>query len=52
MKSAALSFHDSEHVDVQADLSAADPLPDRSIDTVVSFQVMEHLKEPEVFLRK
>jgi len=46
------SFHGSEHVDVQADLSAEVPLPDRSVDTVVSFQVMEHLKEPEVFLRE
>ncbi|GAB4486994.1 MAG: hypothetical protein OHK006_15530 [Thermodesulfovibrionales bacterium] len=44
------SQHDQRNVDVFADLTRTLPFPDNYADTVVSFQVMEHLPEPEVFL--
>jgi len=40
------SLHDQSHVDVFADLCKPLPFPDEHADTVVSFQVMEHLSEP------
>lgn len=44
------SFHDPSNVDVFANLVEALPFLDGCMDTIVSFQVMEHLSEPETFL--
>lgn len=44
------SLHDQTHVDVFADLCDRLPFEDAYADTVTSFQVMEHLPEPEIFL--
>lgn len=44
------SQHDQSQVDVFADLSGRLPFDDGYADTVVSFQVMEHLPEPASFL--
>ncbi len=44
------SFHDLSNADVFADLSEPLPFEDECADTIVSFQVMEHLKEPGLFL--
>ena len=44
------SLHDQSQVDVFADLCKPLPFPDEHADTVVSFQVLEHLPEPELFL--
>ena len=44
------SIHDDRYVDVMADLSKTFPFKDDYADTLVSFQVMEHLPEPEMFL--
>ncbi|MEL7447566.1 MAG: class I SAM-dependent methyltransferase [Pseudomonadota bacterium] len=44
------SQHDRSHVDVTADLTKPLPFKDASADTVVSFQVMEHLPETGLFL--
>ncbi len=46
------SQHDQSNVDVFADLSKPLELPNEYADTVVSFQVMEHLPEPELFLKE
>ena len=44
------SYHNTSKVDVQADLTKRLPFDDEYADTVVSFQVMEHLPEPSFFL--
>ncbi len=44
------SQHDTSNVDVFADLTKPIPLEDQIADTLVSFQVMEHLPEPAAFL--
>ena len=44
------SQHDQSNVDVFADLTKKLPFSDNYTDTVVSFQVMEHLPEPHFFL--
>lgn len=44
------SLHNQSNVDVFADLSERLPFSDNHFDTVVSFQVLEHLSEPELFL--
>jgi len=44
------SLHDQSHVDVFADLCKPFPFPNDHADTVVSFQVLEHLPEHELFL--
>lgn len=44
------SFHDQSNVDVFADLTRRLPFEDNHADTVVAFQVMEHLPEPTFFL--
>lgn len=44
------SYHKNSKVDVQADLTKHLPFDDEYADTVVSFQVMEHLPEPSFFL--
>jgi SAM-dependent methyltransferase len=46
------SFHDQSKVDVFAHLSKRLPFSDEYAGTVVSFQVMEHLAEPEWFLKE
>jgi len=46
------SFHDQSHVDIFANLCEPLPLEDQFADTVVSFQVLEHLPEPYVFLKE
>lgn len=38
------------HADIVADLNKPLPLSDRTVDHVVSFEVMEHLAEPRVML--
>lgn len=44
------SLHDQSNVNVFADLTKKLPFDDDYADTVVSFQVMEHLPEPDFFL--
>ncbi|HZI94607.1 MAG TPA: class I SAM-dependent methyltransferase [Patescibacteria group bacterium] len=44
------SLHDRSGVNLFADLSQRLPLRDGCADTVVAFQVMEHLREPGLFL--
>lgn len=46
------SFHDISKVDIIANLTRSLPIRAESVDTVVSFQVLEHLPEPELFLRE
>lgn len=43
-------YHNQENVDVFANLTQKLPFQDNYADTVVSFQVMEHIPEPEFFL--
>lgn len=45
------TFH-GLHADIEADLNKSLPLPDRVADTVVSFQVLEHLCEPQTMLNE
>jgi SAM-dependent methyltransferase len=47
-----LTFHKQNEIDVYADISEGFPFKNESADTIVSFQVMEHLAEPEIFLRE
>jgi len=44
------SLHDQDNVDVFADLTQRLPFDDNFAETVVCFQVMEHLPEPNLFL--
>jgi SAM-dependent methyltransferase len=44
------TFFDIQNVDLFADFSGPLPLLNESVDTVTAFQVMEHLKEPGLFL--
>lgn len=44
------SLHDRSKVDLVADLSAGVPLTTASVDTVVCFQSLEHVKEPSRLL--
>ena len=44
------SLHDRSNVDVFADLCKTLPFDDNYTDTIVSFQVLEHLPEPALFL--
>ncbi len=44
------SYHENNQVNVQANLTKRLPFDDDYADTVVSFQVMEHLPEPFSFL--
>ena len=46
------SFHQIDQADIMADLNASLPIPDQAADTVVSFQVLEHLNEPQIFLKE
>ena len=46
------SFHDQSNVDVFANLCETLPIEDRYADSVVSFQVLEHLPEPYIFLKE
>ena len=46
------TMHDQSKVDVFADLSKRLPFIDASADTVVSFEVLEHLPEPDFFLHE
>ena len=44
------SLHDQSNIDVFADLNKRLPFGDGYADTVISFQVMEHVPEPNIFL--
>lgn len=44
------SLHDQSNVDIFADLCERLPFSDEYVDTIVSFEVMEHLREPNLFL--
>lgn len=44
------SLHNQRNVDILADLNQRLPFNNNYADTVVSFQVMEHLQEPDFFL--
>lgn len=44
------SRHDVSRVDVFTDISKSLPFRDSAADTVVAFQVLEHIPEPELFL--
>lgn len=44
------SLHDQSNVDVFADICDRLPFEDGYADTIVSFQVMEHLPEPDKYL--
>lgn len=44
------SRHDASRVDVFTDISKSLPFRDSAADTVVAFQVLEHIPEPELFL--
>ena len=44
------SMHDQSNVDVFADLSKQLPFDDAYADTAISFNVLEHLPEPDFFL--
>lgn len=44
------SMHNGSNVDVFADLTKPLPLDDAYADTVISFYVLEHLPEPDLFL--
>jgi SAM-dependent methyltransferase len=44
------TFHDTQRVDVFADLSSPLPFCDACADTVTVFKVLEHLREPGRFL--
>jgi SAM-dependent methyltransferase len=46
------SLHDQSNVNVFADLCKPLPFEDNYADTIVSFQVMEHLPEPLLFLQE
>jgi len=45
-------LHNQFNVDVFSDLTKPLPFPQAYADTVVSFQVMEHLPEPGFFLKE
>jgi SAM-dependent methyltransferase len=44
------SFHDQSNVDIFADLTKRLPFGDEHADTIISFQVLEHLQEPCHFM--
>jgi SAM-dependent methyltransferase len=44
------SIHDISNVDLIADISNTLPVKNECVDTIVSFQVMEHLPEPDTYL--
>lgn len=46
------SFHRNSNVDVYANLVKGLPFSSGSFDTAISFQVMEHLPEPQLFLNE
>ncbi len=46
------SAHDRSRVDVTADLTEPLPFEDNFADTIVSFQVMEHLPDTALFLNE
>jgi SAM-dependent methyltransferase len=47
-----LTVHNKEEIDIYSNISKALPFKSDSVDTIVSFQVMEHLPEPFVFLKE
>lgn len=46
------TLHDTNEINVYANISKGFPFKTESIDTIVSFQVMEHLPEPTIFLQE
>jgi SAM-dependent methyltransferase len=48
----ANSLHHNPHLDLVADLNEPFPLPDAAFDTVLCSDVLEHIAEPQAFLRE
>jgi SAM-dependent methyltransferase len=46
------SMHKKSEIDIYSNISKALPFKSNSVNTIVSFQVMEHLPEPLVFLKE
>lgn len=44
------SYHAVTHLDITGDLNQGIPLPDRSADTVLCTDVLEHIRRPEFFM--
>jgi SAM-dependent methyltransferase len=44
------SYHSQENVDICGDITRGVPVQSESANTVVSFQVLEHLPVPDIFL--
>jgi SAM-dependent methyltransferase len=45
----ANSLHANEHIDQFVDLNAALPFADESFDTILTTDVLEHIREPDLF---
>jgi SAM-dependent methyltransferase len=43
---------DYRHIDIEADLNKEIPMPDESVDIVISIQVLEHLSNPQQALKE
>ena len=43
------TWHASSHLDLEADLNEGLPLPEEAADTILSTDVLEHLRRPDLF---
>lgn len=46
------SFHAAKHIDLFANLNQALPLENDSVDCILSTSVLEHISEPQIFLKE
>lgn len=46
------SIHANPHVDIEADLNQGLPLPDATADTILSTDVLEHIRDPFMFWKE